>query len=118
VAQTTRFRYTAYHPLTRAQLAPALHVRNPVWTEIANGNGAFTGSVAVPPDNDQLKRQILSALEPDESTILISSFDGKYPFVGIVTPIRRGTRARARCSSGATTGEHGCTAPIWGRTPT
>jgi hypothetical protein len=85
VAQTTRFRYTAYHPLTRAQLAPTLHVRNPVWTEIANGNGALTGSVAVPPDNDQLKSQILAALEPDESTILVSSFDGKYPFVGIVT---------------------------------
>lgn len=83
MASTGRFQYTPYHPLSRLQLAPALEVINPVWTEVVNGSGTLTGSVAVPFDSQQ-RKQILAAVEPDESWIVVSTNNGRYPWNGFV----------------------------------
>lgn len=84
MAATTRFRYTPYHPLTRKQISSPLHVVGPAWKETVNGSGSLSGAVAVP-DDAQARQQVLAALEPDESTILVSTTNGKFPFWGVVT---------------------------------
>jgi hypothetical protein len=78
------FKYSAYHPLTRQQLASSLQVSSPKWGEIVMGNGSFTGTVSFP-DDDRALGQILVATEPDESAIYIKNALGQYVWGGVVT---------------------------------
>lgn len=75
------YQYIACHSLTRQQLAPPLRFNEPSWTELVNGNGQFSGTVALPtsPTSRALLKQ---ALEPDISAIYIKAPDGSWPFGG------------------------------------
>lgn len=77
------FEYLPHHPVTRKQIAPALEVIDPKWTEVVNGSGTLSGSVAIP-KGSIVKGQILQALEPDESWIIVRTRTGLYPWNGIV----------------------------------
>lgn len=84
MAATGRFKYTPYHPINRLQLAPALTIIDPVWTEVVNGSGELTGAVTMPTDA-RARKLVLAAVEPDESWIVVSTDDGRVPWTGFVT---------------------------------
>lgn len=77
------FTYLACHPLGRQLLAPALRLINPEWTEVANGVGSFTATIALT-EMQASRDQLRSALEPDESAIYVQSSDFTIPFGGVI----------------------------------
>jgi hypothetical protein len=79
------FQYISFHPLTRQQLAPAFKMSGVSWSETVNGNGTFSGTIAMP-DDDVTQTMIKVATEPDESAIFIrNTATNNWDWCGVVT---------------------------------
>lgn len=76
------FRYLSCHPMVSSQLA-WLQMIDPKWSQVVNGVGTFTGTIAVPNNTDRIT-QLKIATEPDQAALYVRNNDDRYVWGGLI----------------------------------
>lgn len=77
------FQFLAYHPITRAQLAPRLKPIECKSSQTVNGNGVLEMKLAVPQSKSKIDQLKLVAAE-DESAIYVKNKNNQFTWGGVV----------------------------------